>query len=78
MTSARLSKIEWRTDTTSVLCVKWTSPKMPLSCCRRMMIAVPPMKPVMVECDKKSTNIPNLLFLFFVFFVKDLLFLLFL
>jgi hypothetical protein len=25
-----------------------------------MMIAVPPMKPVMVECDKKSTNIPNL------------------
>jgi hypothetical protein len=31
-----------------------------LSCCIMMIMAVPPMKPVMVDRDRKSTISPNL------------------
>ena len=49
-----------RTETTSVWLVKCFKPNMPFNCCRQIIIAVPPMKPVIVECDKKSTKIPSL------------------
>lgn len=49
-----------KTDTASVFLVKCFIPKNPFNCCRHINIAVPPMNPVMVECDKKSTNIPSL------------------
>lgn len=50
------------TETTSVLVVKCFRPNMPLSCWKQIRVAVPPMKPVIVECDKKSTRIPSLHF----------------
>ena len=53
-------KTAFRTETTLVLVVNCFNPRKPLSCWRLMMVAVPPMKPVMVECDKKSTKIPSL------------------
>ena len=37
-----------RTDTTSVLFVKWDRPRRPLSCCNPMTMAAPPMKPTRV------------------------------
>nr|GMC68691.1 Os03g0195475 [Ipomoea batatas] len=49
-----------KTDTISVCVVKCCNPSMPFSCCKHISIAVPPINPVMVECDKKSTIIPSL------------------
>jgi hypothetical protein len=34
--------------------------KIPLNCCREMVIAVPAMKPTMAACDRKSVMNPNL------------------
>lgn len=59
-TSFRWVIIECKTETTSVLVVKCFNPNMPLSCCRQIIVAVPPMKPVIVECERKSTTIPSL------------------
>ena len=44
----------------SVLDVKCFIPSIPLSCCRMMIAAVPPMNPEMVDRDRKSTISPNL------------------
>lgn len=48
------------TETTPVLVVKCFNPSNPFICCKMMSSAVPPMNPVIVECDRKSTNRPNL------------------
>lgn len=48
------------TETTPVVLVKCFKPSNPFICCKMISVAVPPMNPVIVECDKKSTNIPSL------------------
>lgn len=59
-TSFLFSKTERKTETISVWVVKCFNPSMPFNCCRQISIAVPPIKPVIVECDRKSTKIPSL------------------
>lgn len=59
-TSFLLWKIARKTEATSVWVVKCFKPSMPFSCCKQIIIAVPPINPVMVECDRKSTKIPSL------------------
>lgn len=49
-----------RTETTSVLLVKWARPSSPLSCCIPITMAAPPMNPTMAACDRKSTRNPSL------------------
>ena len=51
-----------RTDTTSVLFVKWDRPRRPLSCWNPMTMAAPPTKPTRVAWERKSTRKPNLKF----------------
>lgn len=52
--------MEPTTEMTSVLGVKCFIPSIPLSCCIMMIMAVPPMNPVIVDRDRKSTISPNL------------------
>nr|GMD94065.1 Os03g0195475 [Ipomoea batatas]GME04816.1 Os03g0195475 [Ipomoea batatas] len=53
-------KTALKTDTTSVLVVKWLIPNSPLSCWRPITMAAPPMNPTMAACERKSTRNPNL------------------
>jgi hypothetical protein len=48
------------TEMMSVAVVKRSRPSMPLSCCRITTVAAPPMNPMIVACDSKSTMKPNL------------------
>lgn len=52
--------MERMTETRSVFGVKCFIPSIPLSCCKMMIVAVPPMNPVIVDRDRKSTISPNL------------------
>jgi hypothetical protein len=60
LTSCLYLKMEPTTEMRSVLEVKCFIPRSPLSCCIMMIIAVPPMNPVIVDRDRKSTISPNL------------------
>ena len=59
-TSDLFCQMARRTPWTLVLVVKCWRPNKPFNCCNMRMMAVPVMKPVIVECEKKSTNIPSL------------------
>ena len=59
-TSFLFLKTARTTLTQSVWVVKCFKPSMPFNCWRQISTAVPPIKPVIVECDRTSTKIPNL------------------
>lgn len=60
LTSCLLLTMLFITATKLVFCEKCIIPNTPFSCWRMRITAVPPMKPLMVEWEKKSTNIPSL------------------
>lgn len=59
-TSLRLLKTENNTGINPISLVKCVIPNRPFNCCNETMIADPPMNPISVGFDKKSTINPNL------------------
>lgn len=60
LTSVLFSKTDCITGMNPIFVVKWTIPSSPFSCWSDTMIAAPPMNPVSVGFDRKSTMKPNL------------------
>ena len=60
LTSCLLLMMAFTTSIKLVFCEKCIIPNTPFSCWRMRITAVPAMKPLMVEWEKKSTNIPSL------------------